>query len=323
MATADRIAAPGTTRRAGSCRAPGNPRRTWQLAAVGALLTVTVLTGCTGSALFPEKATMPSSREQAYQEIVNKGDDDTEVTESTRLYLSGFDPAVERPASMTAPVQPVPSPLAAELFPMPDLAMPDRPTGAVTCAAIASATGGAKARCASRTDPEMANLPQGTPSDGFVVGRAYPDGRMFLLDRPGHSGEMWDTGMHERGHLLATWLCGQMDCLNAKFEARGHAEKPDYLNSLAEAFAQSWAECQGAQRLTMYRRLPCSDVEAVVTEATKEKKIAKENDQRRKAAYDSAQKMYREKESERDRITRQVEVIERFTERAKSASKAD
>lgn len=220
---------------------------------------------------------MPATREQAYEDIRNNNDDPDRATDSTRLFLSGFDPTNDLPKRPVRPLAPRKPALAEERFAMPELAMAKPPTAGTACQNIATAVGGPKAKCVNKSHPDFqAQRPAGVSSDWTLYGLAYSDGRIYILDQPAKTKLMWDVTMHERAHVYAGWLCGRADCLNPKFEARGHAERSNYHGSLAEAFAQSWAECHGAARVPEYRSLPCADVEAVIKEAVEEKKKAKE-----------------------------------------------
>ena len=187
--------------------------------------------------------------------------------------------------------------------------MPARPADGTACSLIATTVGGGKARCADKGDTELdADLPAGVPAGSYVVGKAYGDGRMLLLNQPGEGGQMWDAAMHERGHLLAAWLCGRADCLNDKFVARGYRDSSSYLRSLTEGFAQSWAQCHGARMRTDYVVIKCADVQGVVDAATAEKAAAKQEFEKAKKSYDESLTAYQQKMREYDDRCSQVDA---------------
>ena len=297
----------------------------WRVAATAAMATA-ALSGCAGSALFPAKATLPATLEEAYAEVQGKDVAATDVASlsgPTRAFLTGFDEAAARPTPPTRPTEPRPSALATERFALPDLAMSTRPADGTACALIATQVGGAQAECAAKGDSALADeLPEGVPAGSYVVGKAYGDGRIILLNQPGEGGEMWDAAMHERGHLLAAWLCGRADCLNAKIQARGYRDSSSYLGSLTEGFAQSWAQCHGARTRADYTIVKCPDVAAVVAAAEEEKAAAKRDYDAAKKTYDDAMANYQQKVREYDERGRQVEVLKRFGSKVTAAASA-
>ncbi|MCB1253079.1 MAG: hypothetical protein M9891_16540 [Austwickia sp.] len=296
----------------------GRTRRV-ALAGMAALIGIG-LTGCSGSVLFPTQAVLPATLEQAYDEVKDHPES-TDLSAPTRAFLSGFDPAAARPSTPRRPIEPRPSALAAERFTLADLAMAARPADGTACSLIADQVGGGKARCAQQGDAALNDdLPAGVPTGSYVVGKAYGDGRMVLLNQPGEGGEMWDAAMHERGHLYATWLCGRADCLNSKFVARGYRDSSSYLASLTEGFAQSWAQCHGARKRSDYVVLACPDVTDVVAAALADKTAAKQDFESAKKAYDESMATYEQQMREYDERGRQIDVLAKVTTGLKAAA---
>lgn len=291
--------------------------RGWAILAVAT--SAATLSGCSGSFLFPTEATMPATLEQAYEDAKDKDSPDG-LSGPTKVFLSGFDAEAARPSLPRRPAEPRPSATASERFQLTDLAMPARPADGTACSLIATTVGGGKARCADKGDTELdADLPAGVPAGSYVVGKAYGDGRMLLLNQPGEGGQMWDAAMHERGHLLAAWLCGRADCLNDKFVARGYRDSSSYLRSLTEGFAQSWAQCHGARMRTDYVVIKCADVQAVVDAATAEKAAAKQEFEKAKKSYDESLTAYQQKMREYDERCSQVDALAKLADRVKKA----
>lgn len=289
-------------------------------AALVAAAAVVASSGCSGSRFFPTQAVMPATLDQTYDEVKDK-DPAADVSESSAAFLAGFDADAARPTKPTPPTEPRPSTLASERFTLADLAMPTRPADATACTLIAAQVGGGQARCAEKGDAALSDsLPAGVPAGSYVVGKAYGDGRMVLLDQPGDGGEMWDAAMHERGHLLATWLCGRADCLNAKFVSRGYRDSPAYLGSITEGFAQSWAQCNGAKQRSDYVILKCPDVTAVVAEAQREKAAAKKDYEEAKKAYDSSVSDYQARLRDYDKKNQEIDAVQRFASARASKS---
>jgi hypothetical protein len=281
------------------------------------------LTGCSGSVVFPTQATMPATLEQAYDEVKDKDQNSADISGPTRAYLTGFEAAAARPSVPSRPAEPRPSVLASERFALTELAMPRRPADATSCTLIAAQVGGGQAQCANKGDISLADdLPAGVPAGSYVVGKAFGDGRMILLNQPGEGGDMWDAAMHERGHLFATWLCGRADCLNAKLVARGYKESASYLSSLTEGFAQSWAQCNGARMRPDYVVINCTDITAVVTLAQDEKAAAKKDYEAAKKSYDESLVGYQQKMREYDERCHQVDVLQRFGDAVKAQASA-
>lgn len=286
-------------------------------------MATVALTGCSGSVVFPTHGTMPATLEQAYDEVKDKDQNSAVLTGPTRAYLSGFEAAAARPSVPTRPAEPRPSALASERFTLADLAMTTRPADATACPLIAAQVGGGQAHCANKGDSSLADdLPAGVPAGSYVVGKAFGDGRMILLNQPGEGGGMWDAAMHERGHLFAAWLCGRADCLNAKLTARGYKDSASYLGSLTEGFAQSWAQCHGARMRPDYVVITCSDVTAVVAAAQDEKAAAKKDYEAAKKSYDESLVGYQQKMREYDERCHQVDVLQRFGDAVKAQASA-
>lgn len=281
--------------------------------ATAALTTLAVisLSGCSGSVLFPARAVLPATLDEAYHEVQGKGES-AEFSDPTRAFLTGFDPASARPTPPTRPIEPRPSALASERFTLADLGMPTRASDATDCTVIAAEVGGGNATCAEKGEAALADaLPPGVPAGSYVVGKAFGDGRMILLNQRGEGGEMWDAAMHERGHLLASWLCGRADCLNNKLVNRGYKDSVSYLGSLTEGFAQSWAQCNGARKRSDYVAIKCTDIDAVVAAATDEKTAAKRDFEQAKKSYDEALASYQEQVHRYDDRLRQIDVLQR------------
>ncbi len=304
------------------------PRRALSLLVVAA--SVAALSGCagspvlSGSPLFPAAATMPASWDEAYAEVKDKDVDSAQLSESTRLYLMGFDPLTEKPQLPVRPEEPRATGAAAERFALAPLTLAQRPAAGTSCAVIAAGVGGEKARCGKANDDELSgDLPKDVPEGAFVVGRAFGDGHMVILDRPGDGARMWDAAMHERGHLYAAWLCGRADCLDEAFVKRGYAPSTRYLSSLTEAFAQAWAECHGAPARPEYKRLKCSDVEAVTAEAEAAKKVAKEQYAKKTAQFREDLSDYYSRMDAFDRRTTEHEALARFAERVRANQAPD
>lgn len=287
-------------------------------AALMTALAVASVAGCGGSMVFPTGATLPATLDQAYDELQARGAD-AEPSEPTRVFLTAFDPAAARPSVPVRPTEPRPSALAAERFALANLQMSDRPAAGTACSTIAAGVGGEQARCAEKGDAALSDaLPAGVPTGSYLVGKAYADGRMVLLDQPGEGEAMWDAAMHERGHLLAAWLCGRADCLNPRLVARGYRDSAAYLGSLTEGFAQSWAQCHGAARRTDYVVIPCGDVQSIVDVATAEKTTAKKDYDAAKATYDEALARFQQGMRDYDERLRRIDALTKAADRIKS-----
>lgn len=294
--------------------------RGWAILAVAT--AAAALSGCSGSFLFPTAATMPATLEQAYDDAKDKDSPDG-LSAPTKAFLAGFDAQAARPSMPRRPAEPRPSATASERFQLTELSMATRPADGTACALIASTVGGGKARCADKGDSELGDdLPAGVPAGSYLVGKAYGDGRMILLNQPGEGGQMWDAAMHERGHLFAAWLCGRADCLNDKFVARGYRDSASYLGSLTEGFAQSWAQCHGARMRTDYVVIKCTDVQAVVDAATAEKAAAKKEYEQAKKSYDESLTAYQQKMREYDERCSQVDALAKLADRVKAQATA-